>query len=184
MEKTDEQIISEISDGSEDAMKELFFRYIKPIYSFIYRYTRGAEAEDIAQDVFIKAWRNIGKFDREKKFRTWIFTIAKNTATDWLRKKKDISFSDFDNDDGDNVLENTMEDPAPLPPEILEKKEAAAGLLSAMEMLGKNYRDVLYLHYNDHFTFQEIGEILGEPLDTVKSRHRRAIIFLRKLLIK
>jgi RNA polymerase sigma-70 factor (ECF subfamily) len=184
MEKTDEQLILEILDGGEESVKELFSRYIKPIYSFVSRYMDGVEAEDAAQEVFVKAWRNLKRFDGKRKFSTWIFAIAKNTAIDWMRKKKSVVFSGFENEDGENILENTTEDPAPLPLEILEKKEVATELLAAIGTLGKKYQAVLYLHYNDHFTFQEIAEIIGEPLDTVKSRHRRALISLRKLLVK
>jgi RNA polymerase sigma-70 factor (ECF subfamily) len=142
----------------------------------------GQDAEDVAQEVFVKVWRHLKRFDQNKSFKTWIFAIAKNTAIDFLKKKKTISFSEFENEEGKNTLTETLADPTPLPQELLERAGAAQMLSSAIDKLSLKYRMVLFLRYNDHFNFREIAESFGEPLNTVKSRHRRALIQLKKLL--
>lgn len=183
MNRSDQQLIAEYLTGDEGSLEILFARYLKPIFSFSYRYVgSGHEAEDIAQEVFVKVWRNLKKFDQNKSFKTWIFSIAKNTAIDFLKKKKAIPFSEFENEDGENMITETLADPSPLPQELLERASMAQMLNSAMEKLSHKYRMVLFLRYNDHFNFREIAESLGEPLSTITSRHRRALIKLKEIL--
>ena len=180
---SDEQLIADYLNGDEESLGRLVKRYLKPIYSFVYRYTGSiTDAEDIAQKVFVKVWRNLKKFDQQKSFKTWIFAIAKNASINWLRKKKAVPFSNFESEEGENMLTETLADPSPLPNEIVEQKDIAQLLSSTMEKLLPKYRMILFLRYNDHFNFREIAEILEEPLNTVKSRHRRALIMLRKIL--
>lgn len=183
LNNTDKQLISNYLAGDEKSLEVLIKRYLKPIYSFVYRYVGNSQdAEDITQEVFVKIWRNLKKFDQNKSFKTWIFSIAKNTSIDWLKKKKAMPFSNFENEEGKNVLIETLTDPAPLPNEIFERAGIAKMLNTAMDQLTPKYRMVLFLRYNDHFNFREIAEALGEPLNTVKSRHRRALILLKKLI--
>lgn len=178
------QLIANYFAGDEKSLEVLIKSYLKPIYSFVYRYVGSEqEAEDITQEVFVKVWRNLKKFDRSKKFKTWIFSIAKNTSIDYLRKKKAIPFSNFKNEEGENILIETLTDPAPLPNEIFERASIAEMLNSVMQQLSPKYRMVLFLRYNDHFNFREIAEALDEPINTIKSRHRRALILLKKLLL-
>jgi RNA polymerase sigma-70 factor (ECF subfamily) len=180
---SDEILVKKYLAGDEKAFKVIVSRYLKPIYSFIYRYVGdGQDAEDVTQEAFVKVWRNLKKFDQQKSFKTWIFSIAKNTALDFLKKKKAIPFSEFENEEGENMMTETLVDPSPLPNELLDKDGMTHILASAMEKLSPKYRMVLFLRYNDHFNFREIAESLGEPLPTITSRHRRALIQLKKLL--
>ena len=183
MNYSDEQLISDYLAGNEQSLELLIKQYLRPIYSFVFRYVgNGQEAEDITQEVFVRVWRNLKKFDQEKSFKTWIFSIAKNASLDFLKKKKAIPFSEFDTEEGGNRITDTLVDPSPLPLELLEKAGMANMLNEAMEKLSPQYRMVLFLRYNDHFNFREIAESMGEPLHTVKSRHRRALIKLKELL--
>jgi RNA polymerase sigma-70 factor (ECF subfamily) len=180
---SDEKLIASYLTGDEKSLETLIKRYLKPIYSFVYRYIGNSqEAEDITQEVFIKTWRNLKKFDQKKKFKTWIFSIAKNASIDFLKKKKTIPFSEFENGEGRNVFLEKFVDTVPLPNELFEQVNIARILTLAIEKLLPKYRMVLFLRYNDHFTFREIAEVLEEPLNTVKSRHRRALTQLKKLL--
>jgi len=183
MNHSDQQLIASYLAGDEKSLEILIHRYLKPIYSFVYRYIgNGQEAEDITQEVFVKVWRNLKKFDQKKKFKTWIFSIAKNASIDFLRRKKAIPFSEFENEKGENTFVETLINPAPLPDKLFEQASIGEIVNGAINHLAPKYRMVLFLRYNDHFTFREIAEALGEPLNTIKSRHRRAIILLKKLL--
>ena len=180
---SDIELITKYLGGDEKSLELLIQRYLKPVYGFVYRYSGNTQnAEDITQDVFIKIWRNLKKFDQSKRFKTWIFSIAKNTAIDFLKKKKAIPFSEFENEEGENMLLETLADKAELAPEILEKRGVGQMLKSVISKLSKKYQDVLSLRYHDNFTFREISEALEEPLNTVKSRHRRALIILKNIV--
>lgn len=182
---SDEQLIIDYLNGDQESLELLIKRYLKPIYSFVCRYINDVQnAEDITQEVFIKIWHNLEKFDQQKKFKTWIFVIAKNTAIDFFKKKKNIPFSMFENRSGKNKLIETLVDLSPLPDEFFYHASLVQTLSRAMKRLSPQYRMVLSLHYNDHFNFREIAESLAEPLNTIKSRHRRALILLKKYLIK
>ena len=185
MKTYDQDLILQYQNGDQKSLELLIRRYLKPIYNFVYRYTGNAQdAEDITQETFVKVWRNLKKFDQQKSFKTWIFSIAKNSCIDFLKKKRAIPFSEFENKEGENTLTETLADPSPLPNELLEKAGMAQILSLAMEKLSPKYRMVLFLRYNDHFTFREIAESLDEPLNTVKSKHRRALIMLKEILTK
>ncbi len=180
---TDEQLVEKYLAGDEESLRFLIERYLKPIYNFIYRYVgEEGNAEDITQETFVKVWRHLKRFDQKKKFKTWIFTIAKNTSLNWIKKKKPALLSEFDDREGENELSESIADPAPLPEELFRRSELSVMLSSALGELNPDHRAVLLMHYKDDFTFQEISESLGKPLHTVKSQHRRAIIKLREIL--
>lgn len=183
MERSDEELVASYLNGEEQALRDLIARYLRVLYHFAYRYTGNSpDAEDITQEVFVKVWKNLARYSPETSFRTWIFAIAKNAAIDWLRKKRAVPFSQFDTDEGENVLTETLPDPAPLPGEIAEQKDAANSVAEAMEELPPDAQRVLLSRYSEHLTFREIAETLGKPLNTVKSRYRRAVAQLKRIL--
>jgi RNA polymerase sigma-70 factor (ECF subfamily) len=182
---SDSKLIGAYFKGDKEALEVLISRYLKQVYNFVYRYLDNTrDAEDITQETFVKAWRNLKKFKCDKSFKTWIFKIAHNACLDFFRKRKTVPFSDFENEEGDNALSENLTDLAPLPEEIFDQENLVEEALAAMEKLPAKTRTVLFLHYNDQFTFQEIADLLGEPLDTVKSRHRRGLIVLREIILK
>lgn len=180
---SDNELISKYLGGDESALETLIARYLKAIYSFAYRLTGNTQdAEDISQEVFVKVWKNLKKYDDTRSFKTWLFTIAKNTAYDSLRKKKEIVFSDFENNDGNSEIENDISTLEILPEDLLIKGEDVAALETAIKKLPFNYRTVLFLKETEELTFDEIGHILDKPLNTIKSHYRRAILSLKKSL--
>lgn len=182
--RTDETLIGAYLEGDEEALRTLIGRYVGPVFRFIHRYLGDEDdAKDITQDVFVNAWKHLKRFDRTKKFKTWIFTIAKNASLNLLKKKRPSLFSELEDEEGNLGLEETLADPAPLPEELFARADLVLQLSLALQKLHPEHRTVLLMHYQDQLTFQEIGEFLGEPLHTVKSRHRRALLALRKLLI-
>lgn len=185
--ETDEEIIALFKDGREEAFKGLINRYTSSLYNFTARLTDRNNASDIVQETFIKVWKNLHNFDGEKaSFKTWIFTIARNTATDFLRKKKSLLFSDMEKNTNENDNDNSFSENIPdenlLPDKILQKLEDSDLLNKILDELPLNYKTILVLHYQEDMTFDEIGKVLGKPLNTVKSQHHRAIVLLRKML--
>ena len=184
MDKPDAELVIQYIKGDEVSFDVLTNRHLKAVYNFVCRFTgRTDDAEDIVQEVFLKVWKNLNKYNPQRNFRTWLLSIAHNTAIDFLRKKKGVPFSEFEVDGGNNSLTDNLSDPAPLPPEIFAIDESKKLLEGALVELSPNYRAVLLLRYQNDITFEEIGQILGKPLHTVKSQHRRALIQLRKLLL-
>jgi RNA polymerase sigma-70 factor, ECF subfamily len=179
-EYSDEEIISQWKDGNQEAFKELIERYTSSLYNFIIRFVGQENTPDLVQEIFIKIWKKISSFDISKaSFKTWIFTVAKNTIVDFLRKKKSIPFSDFENENKD-FSENIKSEEI-LPDETLQKIQDSELLNKLLDKLPENYKTVLILHYQEEMTFDEIGKILEKPLNTVKSYHQRAIMNLRKM---
>jgi RNA polymerase sigma-70 factor, ECF subfamily len=180
---SDKQIIEKILSGNEEDFAEIVKIYLKAIYNFLYRLAgdRGV-AEDLTQETFVKCWKNLKSFDQKKSFKTWLFTIAKNTAFDYFRKKKEIPFSAFADEEGENWLENIADENF-LPDELLERKNISEEFEEILSKLLPRYRAILILHYKEDFSLHEIAEILSEPYNTIKSRHQRGLANLRKVLL-
>ena len=174
----DKKLIEKYLNGDEKALEFLILKYLKPIYSFIFSYVQNQQdAEDLTQETFLKMWRNLRKFKKEKNFENWLFTIAKNTCFDFLRRKKRNLILNADN----------LEIIADFNPSLLEKLEKESlfeKLKREIEKLPFKMRQVIDLHYNFGLNFREISEILEEPINTVKSRHKRAIAKLKKSISK
>lgn len=184
MKRSDKQLIADYLEGDEKSLEVLIKRYLGLVYGFVLRYINDRdEAEDITQEVFIKAWRNLKKFKQNKNFRAWIFTIAKNSRIDYLRKaRRTIPFSEFDRKQEKNLFAETIADATPLQDKLIEKAEIAKTLSSALQKLSPKYRQVLLVRYNNGFTFKKIALALDESINTVKTRHRRGLAILKKLL--
>lgn len=183
MQRKDQELIRDYLSGDESAITLLVDRHLKGVLNFAYRLVGNRQnAEDISQETFLKMWRNLKKYRQGENFKTWLFTIARNTAIDLLRKKNNLAFSDFENDDGNNSFAESLADSEPLPDEIFARAEEKAFLDNVLSGLSPSHRETLLLYYTEHLTFDDIGKILGKSLNTVKSRHRRAVIELRKLL--
>ena len=184
--KTDETLVTEYLQGDELALRELIERYAQPIFSFVRRLVGDrALAEDIAQEVFVRAWRQLRSFRTKENFKPWLFAIARNAAIDALRKKRTLVFSDVNvPDDNESDFAETLSDPAPLPDELFANRELGKLLETALISLSPDARAVLLLHYTEGLTFEEIAVALGKPMNTVKSWHRRALLGLRKQLTK
>ncbi len=179
---SDEELIICALAENENAFTELVKRYIKPVYSFVYRIVGNkGDAEDITQDIFLSVWKNIRRFDTTKRFKTWIFTIAQNTALNWIKRKKPVLFAQLNSEEEETLLD-TMEDPGPLPETLFARADLGRLLARALETLHPQSRVVLLLHYEDGFTFTEIGEIFHESVNTIKSLHRRSLHALKNIL--
>lgn len=175
---TDKRLIQQYLGGDDESLEFLIKKYLKPIYGFVYKNVGDqASAEDVTQDIFIKVWKNIKKFDQKKDFKPWIFQIAKNTSIDLLRKKKTIPFSRFENEKGQNAL---VENIAAKPANLLEKFSDKKMLTMAMQSLADKEQKIIQLRHGEGMSFKEIAQISRESVNTVKSRYRRTLANLRK----
>ena len=183
--RNDIDLINSSIDGNQEAFAGLFDLYARSVYLLAYRYVLNVDdAEDVAQEAFFRAWKNLKKFDVSKNFKTWLFVIAKNTALDLIKKKKPASFSQFTDDDDvlEAYLSSFTESPV-LPDAIFDRKAVQANLDDTIAKLPHAYRAVIRMRYNDQLKFGEIAEMLGEPVGTIRSKHHRALVLLREFLI-
>jgi len=181
-DKTDEEIVALYKAGNKKMFEELVKRYTPPLYNYIARLIGKENASDVVQEVFIKTWKNIKNFKPLKaSFKTWIFAIAKNAVTDFLRKKKHLNFSDLEKEGGYSLCESIPGENL-LPDEILQKLQDSSLLDKLLNQLPPQYKTILVLYYQEDMTFDEIGKILNRPLNTIKSYHRRAILRLREII--
>ena len=183
MYTTDEELVKVYLDGDKENFDEIVNRYLKMIYNFIYRFVGNEKlAEDITQETFIKVWKNLKKFDTTKSFKTWVYSIAKNTAIDYLRKRKDIPISMFDNESGKNIIEDTLTDEELKADEIYIMAENKKQVESVLTKLSAIQKEVVILKYVNELSLSEVSEALNIPRETIKSHHRRALIKMKKLL--
>jgi RNA polymerase sigma-70 factor (ECF subfamily) len=184
-ELTDAELIKIYLKGEQAALEELVRRYFRQVFLFTKTFVKqDQEAEDITQETFIKAWKNLKSFDPEKKFKTWIFQIAKNTCIDYLRKNKNMLAADSLQEEQMSISLEHMTDTNPLPEQLFDSLGFEKKLEEVLNTLPENYKQTVSLHLQQDLTFQEISEILNEPLNTVKSRYRRALLSLRQSLPK
>ena len=177
----DEQLVKNYLKGDPAALEFLVQKYLKPMYNFVFKYMHTPEAaEDVTQEAFLKIWKNIGKFNSKYKFKTWAFTVAKNTALDHLKKKGFVALSS-ENSEG-TPIEKILASYEPLPEEAMEKLEDAQMVGRAVQRLPEKYSRVLSLYYQNQLNFREISQILKASIHTIKTHHRRALIYLKKEL--
>ncbi len=175
MARPDEQLVELVLRGSEDAFRDLVRRYQRPIYALILRMVRDpAEAEELAQDVFIKAYRALDRFDRSKKFSSWLFKIAHNTAIDRLRRKRPITVPLETPEDQADPLTLIADRHAESPSIAVERGELAQAFEVALGRLRSAYREVMVLRFQEGMAYEEIAEVTGLPLGTVKTHLHRA----------
>ena len=184
MEPTDVQLIVEAQNGKEASFAILLDRHIVGVYQFAFRFVRdNADAEDIAQETFVRAWKNLKKFDVTKNLKTWLYTIAKNASLDLLKKKKPAAFSRLMGEETDvELFLAPYIASGELPEATVDAKLAHEDMDALLAKLPPQYRAVLALRYHDQLKFREIATALHEPIDTVKSKHRRGLALLRNII--
>ncbi|MFA6476076.1 MAG: sigma-70 family RNA polymerase sigma factor [Candidatus Paceibacterota bacterium] len=168
--------------GKELTIEDIVRDYLGLVYSFVFRLTgEREEASDMTQEVFVKVWKNLDRYNKEQNLKTWILAIARNTAIDWLRKKRPLVFSklDHEGDDGKQEFGENLADSGLLQDEIFAQKELREKLDEIINLLTFSQREVFLLHLEDSLTFEEISKLVGRPTNTVKSQYRRALIALR-----
>jgi len=167
----DTEIINRILKGEQSAFAVLVEKYQNYVFTLVLRFTENREdAEEIAQDVFVKAYRSLADFRGDSKFSTWLFTITRTTCLSFLRKKNLDTFS-LDNERMGLQVENKE---SGFNANLVEQKSRHAMLNRAITMLSPDDSQVLNLFYKGEQTLDEIGKIMRLDANTVKVKLHRA----------
>src|SRR4030095_5027778 len=180
---TDEQLISQFQKGSTDAYSEIVYRYKDKLVNFVYRYVGNYDdCEDIAQDTLIKVYTSKHLYKEIAKFSTWIYTIAINLAkTKAIKKQKARTFSLSDAYDGEEK-DFDIRDEAFTPDVDANRKFLSEHIQNALNQINENYRQLVILRDIEDLSYEEIVDITGLPMGTVKSRINRGREKLQELL--
>ena len=174
----DSAVVSAFLGGEERAFEELVDRYQTRLLNFIYRTTGDRErAEDLVQEVFIRVYRHLHRFDRSKKFSTWIYTIASNLAKNELRNRSRnplVLFQTIKRNWQDEDRPLQFEDPASRPDDLYRKRHPRDLVESSVQKLPPHHRQVFVLRELEGKSYEEIADITACNLGTVKSRLNRA----------
>jgi len=182
----DKKEIDRFKEGREEAFEHLMRKYEKKAYATALGVVRDPDdACDVCQDAFLKVYQYLPNFRGESSFSTWLFRIVTNTAIDHARRKKKelerhLSLDKPLDDTGD--LMPDLPDDAPQPSEAYEEKESLAAIRDAIYQLPEEQRVVILLRDVQEYSYQEISDITGLNLGTVKSRINRARLTLREIL--
>lgn len=182
----DRAVIEQALAGDNDAFGILVERYQTKIYNLALRMCGNEDdAFDLAQESFLRAWRNLGSFQFESAFSTWLFRLCSNICLDFLRAKKRraaVSLTMTDDEGEENQLE--IPDPGKTPEEAVFAAEDRELLTRALNELPADQREILTLRAIDDLSYSEIARILNLQEGTVKSRLSRARTALRKKLLQ
>lgn len=174
----DAELVERAVQGDEKAFSTLVNRYLSLVYNYLYRMTQNHEvSEEMAQEAFVKAYRNLKSFDRNRSFKPWILRIASNAAISQMRKQSRVVSLNAMQEDGawDESQHQQAEDIVVQ----LERKLSSEEVMKALENLDEKYRQAILLRYQQELSYEEIAEALGIPLNTVRTWIKRGMDKLR-----
>lgn len=168
------QLIDKCKANDGEAFRQLMKLYQNKLYGYLYRFSDSEdESDEMFQETLIKAWKGIKKYNNQNKFSSWLFTIAHNVAMDSLRSKKRrkilVSI--------DNINERSR---FPLQDEQIIQKEEMERINRSISNLSIKQKEVFLLRQNGELSFKEIAELTNQPINTVLSHMRYAIIKIKK----
>jgi RNA polymerase sigma factor (sigma-70 family) len=169
--QTDNELIQVVLQGNQAAYARIVEKYQGFVFTLVLRLIENREdAEEVAQDVFVKSYRSLSDFRGESKFSTWLYTITRTTCISFLRKKK-LNIQSLDNENIGLQLENQE---SGFHANLVEQKSKHAMLNQAIAMLSSDDNQVLTLFYKGDQSLEEIGKIMGLESNTVKVKLHRA----------
>ena len=167
----DNEIISKVLNGDKQAYASLVNRYQNYVFTLALRFTKNREdAEEVAQDIFIKAYRYLADFKGASKFSTWLYTIVNNTCITFLRKKR----LQTDSLDREGVFEVADTQESGLRANLVEQKSKVEMVNNAINLLNPDDAEIITLFYKGEQSLEEIAQVLGLETNTVKVRLHRA----------
>jgi RNA polymerase sigma factor (sigma-70 family) len=168
---TDTELISKILRGEQAIFAQLVERYQNYVFTLVLRFTDSREdAEEISQDIFVKAYRSLADFRGESKFSTWLYTIVRTSCITFLRKKK-LDTTSIDNERTFLQLENRE---SGFSANTIEQKSRHAMVNDAIRLLSPNDAQLITLFYKGEQSLEEVGRVMGLEPNTVKVKLHRA----------
>lgn len=183
-EQTDEEMVAAILAGEEEVFRDLVLRYQSRLVNYVYRILHDyEEAHDLSQEVFLRIYRALDRFDPKYRFSTWLFRVAQNAAIDRIRKRrlKLVSMQRPDSSDRDGGEWDFPSDEAG-PYSELHNQERGVAIQRAIEDLKEEYRELIVLRHFGDLSYDEIAELKEMPLGTVKNKLFRGRQMLKKRL--
>ncbi len=168
---SDSEILSRVLQGDQQSFAQIVNRYQNFVFTIALRYTTSREdAEEIAQDCFVKAYRSLSDFRGESKFTTWLYTIVTTTCLTFLRKKK----LDIHSLDNEKVFELADSQDSGFRANQVEQKSKIGMVNQAISLLSPDDANIITLFYKGEQSLEEIGQVMGLEPNTVKVRLHRA----------
>lgn len=182
----DGELVARAIAGREESFEELVRRYQRPIAAYVYRMVGDYDAAlDLTQEVFIRVYGSLERYRPEFKFSTWIYRIAHNAAIDHLRRQGAARLEDLEaGAEGGRTYEKPLASSAPTPEQESERVERCAEIEEVIRGLAPAYRELILLRHAHDLSYDEIAEVTGLPLGTVKNRIFRAREAMRAQLVE
>ena len=183
MTRTDEELVACAQAGDLDCFNQLVARWERPIYALAYRTLgREEEARDMTQEAFLRAYRGLRAFKGEAKFSSWLYRITLNLCRDWIRRERRAPVVAVPEGVDPVDLADSQMAPAESVEELVARREMSKAVALAMAELPEEQRTAILLKEYHGLTFQEIADMLGCPLSTVKTRLYQGLSVLRRRL--
>ena len=185
MDVSDEELVAQAQNGDRPAFATLVDRHRVSVFNLTLRITGNREdAEEAAQDVFVRAFKSLDRFRGDAKFVTWLYRIAVNVSLSSVRRsRRDLATTSLSEDDEDG-LPLQLPDTSANPAELFEQKEFREKVRALVAALPPIYSSVITMHHIRHLSYDEISEALELPIGTVKARLFRARAALRNLVVR
>ena len=182
MTSTDEELVARSRTGDADSFNELILRWERPIYALAYRTIgREEDARDVCQETFLRAFRALPGFRGQAKFSSWIYRIALNLCRDWLRRERRAPTVQAP-EDVDLMDLAAAAEPSESIEDVVGRRDQMRAVERAMKHLSEEQRTAIVLKEYHGLTFQEIADVVGCPLSTVKTRLYQGLTMLRREL--
>jgi RNA polymerase sigma-70 factor (ECF subfamily) len=184
MTSTDEELVARSIGGDADSFNQLILRWERPIYALAYRTIgREEDARDVCQETFLRAFRALPRFRGQAKFSSWLYRIALNLCRDWIRRERRTGLVQPP-EDVDLVDLIAADQPSESIEDLVARKDQVRAVERAMARLSEEQRTAIVLKEYHGLTFQEIADLMGCPLSTVKTRLYQGLSVLRRELNK
>ncbi|MDQ1347927.1 MAG: hypothetical protein QG573_1301 [Acidobacteriota bacterium] len=186
LDPTDEALVRAVLSGDRDRFELLVERYQTRLVNYLYRMVRNLEeAHDLTQEVFIRVYQALDRYDSQYRFSTWLFRVAQNAAIDVIRKRRIqlVPLTRRADEGSDATVDLELPDGQPSALESLQGRELDASIRAAIDTLPWEYRELILLRHYGELAYEEIAEVKAMPLGTVKNKLFRARQMLKQQLL-
>ena len=185
LDPSDESLVRAVLSGDRERFELLVERYQTRLVNYLYRMVRNLEeAHDLTQEVFIRVYQALDRYDSQYRFSTWLFRVAQNAAIDVIRKRRIqlVPLTRRADEGSDATVDLELPDGQPSALESLQGRELDASIRAAIDTLPWEYRELILLRHYGELAYEEIAEVKAMPLGTVKNKLFRARQMLKQQL--